>query len=139
MTHTVPATPPSPTKRRPFWVQHPRTFRSGGWMIRHIRAAAVVESPVEETSRVSDNAEHWIVTVYDNDYNTVEQVMMILMLATGCSAEEAYMETWEIDNLGQSVVHRGSESECREAAEIIAKIGINVEATPEWEASEWAI
>lgn len=108
-------------------------------MIRHIRASIVIESPVEETYKVPGFADHWIVTVYDNDYNTVEQVMMILMLATGCSAEEAYMETWEIDNLGRSVVHRGSEVECREAAEIIAKIGISVEATPEWEASERAI
>lgn len=105
-------------------------------MIRHVRSAAVKEATVESIAVTRSNEQHWIVTVFDNDFNTVEQVMMVLMLATGCSAEEAYMETWEIDRLGSSVVHRSSEIECREVAEIIAKIGISVEATPEWKISE---
>jgi len=73
----------------------------------------------------------WIVTVYDNDKNTYEQVMASLMFATGCSAEEAYMEAWEIDHLGKSVVHYASEKECRHAAEVISRIGIRVTATEE--------
>ena len=47
------------------------------------------------------------------------------------TTDEAYMETWEIDHLGKSVVHRASEAECQRAAEIIATIGIRVEATPD--------
>lgn len=69
----------------------------------------------------------WQVVVYDTDVNTYEEVMTVLMIATGCDAEEAYMEAWEIDHLGHSIVHSAAEEECRAAAEIISTIGIPVE------------
>ncbi len=71
----------------------------------------------------------WIVTVYNNERNTWEEVVDILRKATSCSFEEAHTETWEIDNLGHSVVHQGSESECNRAADIIATIGIEVKVS----------
>jgi ATP-dependent Clp protease adaptor protein ClpS len=73
----------------------------------------------------------WIVRVFNNDINTYQQVMSILMLATRCSAEEAYMEAWEIDHLGSSVVHQATEGECRTAAKVISTIGIRVEVMQE--------
>lgn len=73
----------------------------------------------------------WIVTVYNNDRNTWEEVVDILRKATSCSFEEAHTETWEIDNLGHSVVHHGSESECNRAAGIIETIGIEVKVSEE--------
>jgi ATP-dependent Clp protease adaptor protein ClpS len=82
---------------------------------------------VQEQKPLQDQG--WIVTVFNNDYNTYEQVMTILMAATGCTAEEAYIEAWEIDNLGKSVVHHAGEEECRTAAKVIATIGIKVEVT----------
>ncbi len=109
----------------PLWRPHRRLA---------VRASdpGVVERPeVREKPPVHlDDA--WIVTVYNNNHNTYEEVIAVLMLATGCSAEEAYIEAWEVDHLGQSVVHRASEEPCRDAAQIISKIGIRVEATPEW-------
>ena len=73
----------------------------------------------------------WIVTVYDNDTNTVEQVVSILLIATGCSLEEAEIETWEIHHLGRSVVHHGSQKVCEDVAEIVRQIGIRVTVTEE--------
>lgn len=73
----------------------------------------------------------WIVTVYDNDFNTFAEVIAILMLATGCTQDEASMETWEVHHLGRSVVHHGGEDACRSVAKVIATIGIRVEATKE--------
>lgn len=73
----------------------------------------------------------FIVRVYNNDSNTYEEVMTVLMLATSCDADEAYMEAWEIDHLGSSVVHSGSESVCEKAAQIISTIGIRVEVQKE--------
>jgi ATP-dependent Clp protease adaptor protein ClpS len=67
-----------------------------------------------------------VVVVYDNDYNTFEEVMEILQLATGCSVEEAYMETWEVHHLGRSVVHHGERDECQKVASVISRIGIRV-------------
>lgn len=83
-------------------------------------------SPIEATP-----CERWIVTVYDNDTNTYEEVITILIIATNCTPDEAWIEAWEVDHLGHSVVHCGDEAECVAAAEIIATIGIHAEATPD--------
>jgi ATP-dependent Clp protease adapter protein ClpS len=73
----------------------------------------------------------WIVTVFDNDFNTQSEVINILMVATGCDLEEAEMETWEVHNLGKSVVHHGDQPECEQAASVIAQIGIEVRVSQE--------
>lgn len=72
----------------------------------------------------------WGVTVFNNDTNTYEEVIIVLMAATGCNSEEAYIEAWEIDHYGQCLVHRGSEEVCKAAAKVIAGIGIRVEVGP---------
>ena len=74
----------------------------------------------------------YIVTVFNNEHNTYDEVMMILMIATQCDAEEAYMETWEIDHLGKSVVHRACESDCQNVADLISTIGIEAVVSEEW-------
>jgi ATP-dependent Clp protease adapter protein ClpS len=74
---------------------------------------------VEETGE-------FIVIVFNNDTNTYDEVISILQKATGCSLEEAEMETWEIDHTGRAVVHHGDRTECERAASIIATIGIKV-------------
>ncbi len=85
----------------------------------------------ETADSTTSGGQHWIVTVFNNETNTWDEVVFILMAATGCDAEEAHMETWEVDNLGKSVVHHGSQEECQSAAEIIAQIGIRVEVSEE--------
>jgi ATP-dependent Clp protease adaptor protein ClpS len=70
------------------------------------------------------------VTVFNNDSNTYEEVIVVLQAATGCTAEEAYIEAWEIDHFGACVVHRADEAECGQAADIIRTIGIRVEVGP---------
>jgi hypothetical protein len=92
---------------------------------------ASIEAPERESSVRPEVGPAWIVTVYDNDVNTYEEVMTVLMLATCCTAEEAYIEAWEIDHYGHCVVHRADEEECKGVAEVVATIGIRVEATPE--------
>jgi hypothetical protein len=96
-----------------------------------LSAPGVVERPDLTEDPLGLNDAGWIVTVYDNNHNTYEEVMTILMVATGCTADEAYMETWEIDHLGRSVVHSAAESECRRVGEVIATIGIRVEVSQE--------
>jgi ATP-dependent Clp protease adapter protein ClpS len=68
----------------------------------------------------------WIVIVFNNDYNTYDQVIGILQKATGCSLEEAEMETWEVDHLGRSIVHHADRAECDRVAAVISTIGIQV-------------
>ncbi|MBS1723498.1 MAG: ATP-dependent Clp protease adaptor ClpS [Armatimonadetes bacterium] len=93
--------------------------------------ASGLEAPARELVEKPSTGESWIVTVYNNETNTYEEVMTVLMLATGCDAEEAYIEAWEVDHFGQCVVHRSDENECKGAADVIAVIGIRVEATPD--------
>jgi len=90
-----------------------------------------IELPERQIEELDTRGEGWIVTVFDNDKNTYDQVMVVLMLATGCTSEEAYIEAWEIDHYGKCVVHKACESECRKAAGVIATIGIKVEASPD--------
>jgi hypothetical protein len=90
-----------------------------------IEAPQIIERPSEKAEK------DWIVTVFNNDYNTYEEVIAILILATACTFDEAYMEAWEIDHLGRSVVHHGKEFDCQKVADIIGKIGIRVEVSRE--------
>lgn len=75
----------------------------------------------------------WMVTIFDNDTNTVDQVEDVLMLATGCDAQEAAIETWEAHTFGKAPVHFASQSGCEEAARIISAIGVKTEVAPEWQ------
>lgn len=94
-------------------------------------APGTIEAPAPFELEDGPGMGRWIVTVYNNDHNTWEEVITILMIATGCDLDEAMTETWEVDNLGRSVVHHGGEEECNQVAEIIAQIGIRVEVTEE--------
>jgi ATP-dependent Clp protease adapter protein ClpS len=91
----------------------------------------IIEKPDLETQGPGNGSPGWIVTVYDNDHNTVEEVILILIKATACSLDEAKMETWEIHHLGKSVVHHGEADECGNVAAVIAQIGIRVEISAE--------
>lgn len=94
-------------------------------------------SPVTTPDEVGDlavdlaHAPDWVVVVYNNDSNSYEEVIVILMLATHCEVEEAYIEAWEIDHHGLCTVHRSTQQECEHAAEVIRTIGIRVEAMPD--------
>jgi ATP-dependent Clp protease adapter protein ClpS len=91
---------------------------------------AIIELP-EVTDGNTLGGDHFIVTVFNNDHNTWDEVVDILMKATACSLDEAEIETWEIDHLGKSVVHHGDRGECDAAAEVIRQIGIRVEVSEE--------
>lgn len=79
----------------------------------------------------STELESWIVVVYNNEINTYDEVVFILMVSTHCSVEEAEIETWEIDHLGMSNVHFADKDECEGVAQIIRQIGIQVEVMSE--------
>lgn len=82
-----------------------------------------------DAEATQQQGEH-LVIVFNNDHNTFDEVISILQKATGCSREEAEMETWEVDALGKSVVHHADRQECERVATIIATIGIRVAVEP---------
>jgi len=83
--------------------------------------------PRELESGPGDGLDGYVVIVYNNEHNTFDEVIGILMRATGCTLEEAEIETWEVHHLGKAVVHHGSQAECDRAAGVIRSIGIVVE------------
>ena len=89
-------------------------------------AGETVLAPRPELQDSEGSASEWLVIVFDNDRNTFEEVIAILQKATGCSLEEAQMETWEVHHVGKSVVHHADKGECERVAAIISTIGIRV-------------
>ena len=92
--------------------------------------AQPIERPHLDSSTIPQH-ESWIVVVFNNETNTWDEVVMILMIATHCTLEEAEIETWEIDRLGKSVVHCADQDECEAVAAVIRQIGIQVEVKSE--------
>jgi len=77
-------------------------------------------------------AGRWMVVIYNNESNSMEEVVVILMSATGCNAEEAHIEMWEAHTFGKAPVHFADRAKCEDAAAIIASIGVKTEVALEW-------
>jgi len=69
-----------------------------------------------------------MVVIYNNETNSMEEVVSVLMQATGCDA----IEMWEAHTFGKAPVHFADKQECDEAAKVIASIGIKTEVAREW-------
>jgi ATP-dependent Clp protease adaptor protein ClpS len=89
-----------------------------------------VVSPELADSGVSSDG--WMVLIYNNDTNGMDEVMFILMEATGCTAEEAYIEMWEAHTYGKASVHYAGKETCDEVARIISSIGVQTQVVREW-------
>ncbi len=75
----------------------------------------------------------WMVTIFNNPTNSVDEVIYILVQATGCDLDEASIETWEAHTFGKAPVHFDSKEVCEDAARIISSIGVKTEVSREWE------
>lgn len=88
-----------------------------------------------ESTTIQGNAVitgRWMTLIYNDSVTPYEAVVQILMLATGCSQDEAEIETWEAHTYGKAGVHFAQKSECERVAEIIRSIGVKTEVTTEW-------
>lgn len=68
--------------------------------------------------------------IFDNDYNTYQEVMEITMMALQVSEQEAYAIAWEVDHKGSCVVAHGPENDAEAIASVIRIIGIEVQVNP---------
>jgi len=88
----------------------------------------LTEEPTDRTG----GGVRWMTVIFNNETNSVDEVVEVLMRATGCDAGEAAIETWEAHTYGKSPVHFASRTECERAAGIISEIGVKTEVTLEW-------
>lgn len=75
----------------------------------------------------------WMVVIFDNSYNTVDEVVEVLMRSTGCTLDEASIETWEAHTFGKAPVHFSDQDECEIVAAMISSIGVRTQVRREWE------
>ena len=71
--------------------------------------------------------------MFNNDANTFEEVIDVLIRSTDCDAQEAFMETWEANAFGRANVHFAEKARCVSVAEMIESIGVVTEVKKEWE------
>lgn len=86
-----------------------------------------------ELNDASTRSGRWMVVIFNNDTNSFDEVVEVLMRATGCDLDEAAIETWEAHTYGKAPVHFAGRQECESSAEIISSIGVKTEVTPEWD------
>jgi ATP-dependent Clp protease adaptor protein ClpS len=91
------------------------------------------QSVLEPIEAGTGSTARWMVVIYNNEINTLDEVIAILLDATGCTAEEAAIETWEAHTFGKASVHFASRNECEQVATMITSIGIRTDVSPEWE------
>lgn len=80
----------------------------------------------------SAGSERYRTVIFNNDFNSMDEVVVTIMLATNCSMDEAYMEMWEAHHFGQADIHFAAQPECERVAAIVGSIGIKTEVHPEW-------
>jgi len=73
-----------------------------------------------------------MVVIYNNDHTSMDDVIEVLMRATGCDMQEAYIEMWEAHTFGKAPVHFAAKCECDDAATTISAVGVKTEVAPEW-------
>ncbi len=75
----------------------------------------------------------WMVVLFNDDVTPFDSVVTVLMRSTGCSTEEAFMETWEAEMYGRAPVHFADRTECEIVAAMISTIGVRTQVRPEWD------
>jgi len=90
--------------------------------------------PVADPNQAQSGAGigRWMVIIFNNETNSTDEVVNILMVATKCDVEEAAIEMWEAHTFGKAPVHFASKEECEDAARIISSIGVATEVAREW-------
>ena len=85
----------------------------------------------EQTISQTDVTPHvsgpWVVILYDDDYHTVDEVILQVQKATGCSLEKAVYITLTAHTDGRAIAHNGSETECERVAGVLRQIRLQVE------------
>ena len=75
----------------------------------------------------------WMTVIYNNEHTSMDEVVEVLMRATGCDEDEAEIEMWEAHTYGKAPVHFSSRDECERASDVIGRVGIRTEVVPEWD------
>lgn len=87
-------------------------------------AAPEVDVAVADETRVQ---EPWRVILYDDDIHTFEDVILQLMKATGCTAEQGYRHAFTVHTAGKDCVFQGEFFECFRVQGVLREIQLVTE------------
>lgn len=90
------------------------------------------QTQTQEESTSITGSSRYMTLIYSNDHTPQDVVVMVIMRATGCTTEEAYIEMWEAEHYGKAPVHFANEEECQKVADIIESVGVATSVLPEW-------
>lgn len=95
-----------------------------------------VETPIREAEEISEelrnNMGEFCVIIYNDDHNSFDHVIRVLMAATECDQKEAETEASEAHAFGKAVCHYSNEEQCNRICGLILSAGIqaSVEKDP---------
>lgn len=87
--------------------------------------------PIQEQDSTTQG--RWSVLIFNNEHTAYETVIRVLMFATGCTQNEAELETWEAHHMGKAHVHFDERETCERIAGIIERVGVTATVQLEWE------
>lgn len=79
------------------------------------------------TAEFKKPASSWNVILYNDDYNTRDNVVLWLQKATGCSLERASEIMITANNTGRAICFGGDKDKCQEVAGFLRGKGLQVE------------
>ena len=71
--------------------------------------------------------EPWRVILYDDDIHTFEEVILQLMKAIGCTAEQGYRHAVTVDSEGKDCVYQGEFFDCLRVQGVLREIQLVTE------------
>ena len=93
------------------------------------------ECPLQKTVKDQNYQGRWALKVFNNERASYDDIINILIEATGCQPEEAFAETWEIDEFGHTLVDFGAYEDLERKARIIESLA-DTDIIPEWVETE---
>lgn len=84
-----------------------------------------------EDPRSALDAPAWVV-LYNDDWHSFDDVIIQLVLATGCDAATAEAHAWTVHTQGKARVFDGPRTRCESVAQVLRQIRLQVEV--DWDA-----
>lgn len=89
-----------------------------------ISLMGTLASPLEGSSTLV--IEPWNVVLLNDDWHTFDEVILQLIRATGCSAEQAGQIAWKVHSEGEAVCYSGPRERCEHVASVLEQIKLKV-------------
>ena len=88
----------------------------------------LLPSPLhEESLDFGADSGPWVVILYNDDWHTIDQVVLQVALATGYGMHRSLEITMEAHTRGRAIAYTGGCEECERVAAVLRRIRLQVE------------